>query len=89
VSGRTIKWRAWEFSPGLTVANTKVNTSTIRRKAKASSSGPTEESTRAIGKMESNTVLVSTHLPLAKPREESGTKARESLGLTDSALFSF
>jgi len=83
VSGRTTKWRALESSPGLTVENTKVNTLTIKRKAMGSSSGQTAESTKAIGKMESNTVLVFTHLPQAKPREENGMRVKEPLGLTD------
>ncbi len=40
MSGRTINWKVWESSPGLMVANTKINISTIRKKALASSSGP-------------------------------------------------
>jgi len=89
MSGRTINWKVWESSPGLMVANTKINISTIRKKALASSSGPTAESTLVIGKIERNKLFIFTHPPLAKKREENGMRERVQLGLTDLAVISF
>ena len=60
VNGRTIKWKAWEFSPGQMAENT-----------------------RETGRMENSMELVFTLLLQAKPREESGMKAKESHGLID------
>jgi hypothetical protein len=86
VSGRTIKWKAWESSRGPMVASMKVNISMIRKKERASFSGPMAGSTREIGKMENNMELVFTLRHLARPREESGMKERESHGLIDSVI---
>ena len=83
VNGRTIKWKAWEFSPGQMVASTKVNISMIRKKEKESFSGRMVENTRETGRMENSMELVFTLLLQAKPREESGMKAKESHGLID------
>lgn len=83
VNGRTIKWKEWECSHGPMVASMKDNISMIRKKAKVSSSGRMAENTRETGRMENSMESVFTLRRQARPKEESGTKARESHGSID------
>jgi hypothetical protein len=80
VNGKTTRWKEWEFLPGPMAANMRESISTIRRRAEEPSFGLTAESTMEIGKMENSMVSVFTLQPRAKPREESGMRAKESLG---------
>ena len=73
-SGRTIKWRAKANLNGLTVASMKATTSTTRRKVTVHSTGPTEESTMANGKMESSMASANIQPHQARPKKVSGRR---------------
>ena len=83
VTGRTIRWRATESSPGLTAGATRANTSMTKRKARDPSSGPTVENTMATGRTASSTVLAYILQLPERPREANGTRARGQPGLID------
>ena len=59
-SGRIIKWKAREFSPGSMEGATKVNTGMIKRKVLESSLSEMVESMKASGKMVNNTAEASS-----------------------------
>lgn len=75
-SGKIIKWKEEEFSLGPTTGDTRENISMTRKKVKASSSGPMEESMKESGRTESNMVSVSTLQPQARPEKDNGLRAR-------------
>ena len=79
-SGNKTRCMARASIRGTTDATTPATTSTIRRRATASSSGPTNEHSGASGKMESRTALASTTTAKVKCATESGPKAGDSSG---------
>ena len=72
--GKTTRWKAMASLSGPTVVNTKVTTSTIRRRVKELSIGRMGANMMASGKMASNTVLASTLPLLVRRRKGSGRK---------------
>lgn len=70
-------------SHGPTAESTKDSILTIRRRARAYSTGLMAESTRETGRMGSS--MASAFIPLLqeRPREVNGMKERELLGLID------
>ena len=68
------------------VASMKVNISMIRKKARGYFSGPMAGNMRETGRMENNMELVYTHLLPARPRGESGMRAKESHGSIDRVI---
>jgi len=55
VSGKRDRCMESDFTPGKIQSNTKVNTSTTRKRAMGSTHGLMGESTRVTGRMENNT----------------------------------
>ena len=79
-NGKITRWRAVEFSTGLITEDMKENTSTTRRKAMASSTGPTVVSTMVSGLMASSTAMVPTLITRDPSVMVSGPKANVSDG---------
>ena len=75
--GSTTKWKAPEPSRGLTAGNTRANISMIRKRARALSTGPMAENTKAAGETVNSTETGSTPQPAVKSSKDSGTRAKE------------
>ena len=78
-NGSTTKWKATEFSRGVTAVDTLVNTKMTRNTATELSNGPMVASTSASGALESSTARVSTSRRERSVRV-SGRWAKESSG---------
>ena len=78
--GSTIRWRAKEYSLGLTAEDTRETTKMIRRRVRANSSGPTAESTRVAGKMESSMAKEPTPQLVENRSRVNGKMERDSIG---------
>ena len=84
VNGRTTRWTAKVYLPGLMEENMKDNMLTIRKKDKEYSRGQTDASTMVTGRTESNTAREFTTQAKARLKWESGPKGSVSTGLTTS-----
>lgn len=80
VPGLTIKWRATEPSRGQMEGSMRVIMWMTKKKDKAHSTGRMAENTKADGKMENNTAMGSTRLPVAKSNKADGMKERDFIG---------
>ena len=78
--GQTTKWKGTAYLLGPMVEFTKVNTLTIRRKARGFSPGLMAASTMENGRMGSRTAKGSILFQAANQKGASGQTAKESLG---------